>query len=86
MTALLAFTVTLLTLAPPALARADLGEGWYGETTDTVVTLSMFGVILFFPLVILVLSQIQGRLHKREHARLDAAKRSAASTDPRGGW
>jgi hypothetical protein len=86
MTALLAFSVTLLSIAPPALARADLGEGWYGETTDTTITNAMFGVIIFFPAVILLFSLIQWRLDKRKHAKMDAAKRRAASADPRGGW
>ncbi len=86
MTALFAFGVTLLTVAPPALARGGIGEGWFGETNDPVITNAMFGVIAFFPLLIIVLSLIQWRLEKRAHAKLDAAKRVAAGTDPRGGW
>ncbi len=86
MTALLVFTVTLLSVASPALARADLGEGWYGESNDVVITNAMFGVIAFFPVVIILFSVIQSRLDKRKHARMDAAKRAAANTDPRGGW
>ena len=86
MTALLVFTVTLLTVAPAALARADGGEGWYGETNDKVITNAMFLVIAFFPTVILVFSLIQWRLDKRKHAKLDAAKRRAANVDWRGGW
>lgn len=46
----------------------------------------MFGVILFFPVVILILSLIQSRLEKRSHARMADAKRGAASEDPLGGW
>ncbi len=86
MTALLVFSVTFLSIAPAALATAADGEGWYGETTDVVITNAMFGVILFFPAVILLLSLIQWRLEKRKHARMDAVKRRAASADPRGGW
>ncbi len=85
-TALLVLGVTLLYCAPAALARADLGEGWYGETDDKVITNSMFLVILFFPTVILLLSVIQSRLEKRKHARLDDKKRREANADPRGGW
>lgn len=85
-TALLGFSVMLLTLAPAALARADGGQGWYGETDDKVITNAMFGVIAFFPTVILVLSLVQWRLDKRKHARMDAAKRRAGSADWRGGW
>ena len=86
MTALLVFTVTLLTIAPAASARNTGGEGWYGETTDKVVTNAMFITIAFFPTVIVVLSLIQWRLDKRRHARMDAKKRREASADWRGGW
>ena len=85
-TALFVFAVTLLTLAPTALARDTGGEGWYGETTDKAITNSMFIVIAFFPTLILVLSLIQWRLEKRKHARMSAAKRRAANADWRGGW
>ena len=86
MTALMVFTVTLLTFAPAALAAADDGQGWYGETNDKVITNAMFVVIAFFPAVILVLSLVQWRLDKRKHAKMDAAKRRAASAEWRGGW
>jgi preprotein translocase subunit SecG len=86
MAALLVFAVTLLALAPTALARSTGGEGWYGETTDQSVTNVMFITIAFFPVLIIVLSLIQSRLDKRKHARMDAAKRRAANADWRGGW
>jgi heme/copper-type cytochrome/quinol oxidase subunit 2 len=87
-TALTAFTVTLLVSAPAALAdhTPGGGQGWYGETNDKVVTNAMFIVIAFFPTVILVLTLIQWRLDKRKHAKMDAAKRRAANEDWRGGW
>jgi hypothetical protein len=85
-TALIAFGATLLALAPAAYAHAGGGEGWYGETTDQVITNAMFLVIIFFPTVIVVFSLIQWRLDKRKHARMLAAKRRAASADWRGGW
>ena len=78
--------LTLLALAPAALAHAGGGEGWYGPTTDANITSAMFLVIIFFPAVILVFSLIQWRLDRRKHARMDAAKRRAASADWRGGW
>ncbi len=84
--ALTAFSVVLLVLAPSALARQTGGEGFYGQTTDKVITNAMFLVILFFPTVILVFSLIQWRLDKRKHERMDAAKRRAANADWRGGW
>jgi hypothetical protein len=88
MAALLVISVTLLTLAPAALAASESGggQGWYGETNDKVVTNVMFGVIAFFPAVILLFSLIQWRLDKRKHAKMDAAKRRAANVDWRGGW
>jgi hypothetical protein len=82
-------TVALLALAtaPAALAGVSHGgEGWYGETNDTVITNAMFLTIIFFPTVILVLALIQWRLEKRKHARMDAAKARASNADWRGGW
>ena len=86
--ALTAFTVTLLTLAPTALAHIHQtgGQGFYGETTDKVITNAMFLTIIFFPTIIIIFSLIQWRLDKRKHARMDAAKRRAANVDWRGGW
>jgi uncharacterized BrkB/YihY/UPF0761 family membrane protein len=83
---LIVFGVTLLALAPAALAHAGGGEGWYGPTTDQVITNAMYLVIIFFPTVIIVFSLIQWWLDRRKHARWDAAKRRAASADWRGGW
>ncbi len=76
----------LLALAPAASAHAGGGVGWYGETTDQVITNAMFLVIIFFPTVIVVFSLIQWRLDKRKHARMAAAKRRAVGADWRGGW
>jgi hypothetical protein len=86
MIALTLFVGTLLTFAPEAFARADGGQGWYGESTDKDITDVMFITIAFFPLVILILTLIQSRLDKRKHARMDAAKARSASVDWRGGW
>jgi hypothetical protein len=79
-------SVALLALAPTALAAAQDGQGWYGETNDKVITNAMFLVIIFFPTIIVVFSLIQWRLDKRKHAKMDAAKRRAANADWRGGW
>ena len=81
LTALFAFVVALLALAPSALAKAYGGEGWYGETTDRTITYAMYLVIIFFPLTIAVLSLIQWRLDRRKHARMAASRRRAASAD-----
>jgi membrane protease YdiL (CAAX protease family) len=83
---LIAVGTTLLVLAPAALAKNYAGEGWYGETTDRTITYSMYLVIIFFPLIIVLFSLIQWRLDRRKHARLIAARRRAASADWRGGW
>ena len=83
---LTAISVALLVTAPDALARQTGGEGFYGETNDKVITNAMFLTIIFFPVLILVLSLIQWRLEKRKHLKMDAAKRRAANIDWRGGW
>jgi hypothetical protein len=83
--ALLSTTFFVLAAAPVALAKNG-GEGWYGETNDVVITNAMFGVIVFFIVIVTVFSFIQWRLDKRKHARMDAKKRAAANADPRGGW
>jgi peptidoglycan biosynthesis protein MviN/MurJ (putative lipid II flippase) len=85
-TALLIVAIAALAFAAPALATAHSGEGWYGETNDVNITNAMFITIIFFPTVIVLFSLIQGRLEKRKHARMAAAKRRAANADWRGGW
>jgi hypothetical protein len=86
MIALTVFMGTLMAVAPAAFARADGGEGWWGETNDKDITNVMFITIAFFPVLIVVLTLIQWRLDKRKHAKLDAAKRRDANADWRGGW
>ncbi len=86
MISLTVFVGALLTFAPAAFARADGGQGWWGESTDKQITDVMFITIGFFPALVLVLSLIQWRLDKRKHARMDAAKARKASPDWRGGW
>jgi len=86
---ILALTLVALALsAPVALAAEghDGGEGLYGETNDKVVTNAGFLVIIFFPLLILLLSILQWRLDKRKDARKRAAKARRARADLRGGW
>ena len=85
----LLFTVALLVLsAPVALAAEghDGGEGWYGETSDKVVTNAGFIIIAAFPLLIFLLSMLQWRLDKRKDARNRADKARRARADLRGGW
>jgi hypothetical protein len=86
-TALTTVALLMLATAPAAFAGVSHGgEGWYGETTDTVITNAMFLTIIFFPTIIVVFSVIQWRLDKRKHARMDAAKARASNADWRGGW
>ena len=87
-TALTTAALLLLAAAPAALAAgvSHGGEGWYGETNDTVITNAMFITIIFFPTIIVAFSVIQWRLDKRKHARMDAAKARAGNADWRGGW
>jgi hypothetical protein len=75
----------LLLSAPSALAH-DQGQGWYGETTDKVVTNAGFIIIIAFPLIILLLSLLQNRLEKRKDARKRAAKARAVGRQWQGGW
>ena len=87
-TALATVALLVLATAPAALATgvSHGGEGWYGETTDTVIMNAMFLTIIFFPTIIVIFSLIQWRLDKRKHARMDAAKARASNADWRGGW
>jgi hypothetical protein len=89
MRSLLAASLTAITafalLATPALAH-DGGQGLYGETNDKVVTNAGFMLIIFFPLLILLVSIAQGKLDKRKEARKAAHKAQESTGEPRGGW
>lgn len=77
--------VSLLLAAPAALAH-DGGQGLYGETDDKVVTNAGFILIIFFPLFVLFMSLLQGRLDKRKYARQAAQKARESGAQWRGGW
>jgi hypothetical protein len=81
----LSFALLIALLAPAALAH-DGGEGLWGETNDKVVTNVGFILIGAFPLLVLLLSLLQGRLDKRKKARWAAAKGRARRPEWRGGW
>ena len=72
--------------AAPALAGHDQGQGTYGPASDKVVTNVGFILIAGFPLLVLLLSLLQGHLEKRKYRRLAAAKARRARADTRGGW
>ena len=66
---LLAVFATLalwLALAAPAMA-AKGGEGLYGKTDDKVITNFGFGLMIFFTLLVTLLSAAQYLLEKRKH-------------------
>jgi hypothetical protein len=81
-------TAAFFALAAPVAFAGDHdgGEGLYGETDDMVVTLAGFGLIVGFPLLILVLTLTQSALERRKDRRLAAAKARRARADLRGGW
>ena len=70
---------TWLLLAAPALA-GDNGEGLVGETDDKIVTFFSLGLVLFFTVVVILGSLIQGRLEKRKN------ERKATELRKRVGW
>jgi CHASE1-domain containing sensor protein len=57
----------LMAVAGPALAST--GEGLAGRTNDKMITFFCFGVIAFFPLLIITLTIIQTRLENRKEQR-----------------
>ena len=83
---LLALTALLFAVSAPAALAHDGGEGWWGETSDKVVTNAGFIIIAAFPLTIFLLSMLQRTLDKRKDARKRAAKARRARADMRGGW
>ena len=84
--ALPATVVTLLVLAPAALAH-DGGEGWWGETDDKVVTNAGFILIVFFPVFVFLMSMLQGHLEKRKERRKKIHKELSGEQQRwRGGW
>ena len=69
----------LLIAAAPALA-SDNGEGIVGETDDRIITFFCLGVVIFFVIVTIVGSTIQGRLERRKD------ERKATELRKRVGW
>ena len=82
----LLLTGLLLALTAPVALAHDGGEGWYGETSDKVVTNAGFIIIAAFPALIAILSLILWNLDKRKDKRKKAAKARSARADMRGGW
>jgi hypothetical protein len=59
---------TSLLMAAPAFA-ADNGEGIVGETDDKIITFFSLGVVVFFAVLVVLLSWLQGSLEKRKEQR-----------------
>lgn len=64
-----------LLLATPLAMAAD-GEGTYGRTTDLVVTIFAFGVMIFFTVFVIGMSLIQGRLESRKERAREEIERA----------
>lgn len=58
----------VLVVAAPAAFGAT-GVGLAGRTNDQIITFFCFGVIAFFPILVITLSLIQGHLEKRKEQR-----------------
>ena len=54
---------------------ADNGEGLLGELDDRIITIFSLGVVIFFILVVITGSVIQGKLEKRKEAKKAAELR-----------
>ena len=73
----LAVTCVFVLLPAAAAFAHDNGEGLLGETDDRIVTFFSLGVVVFFALVVILLSALQSRLEKRKDAQkaLDLRRR-----------
>jgi hypothetical protein len=65
--ALLSIWALLLVAAPAAMAES--GVGLAGPVNDKVITFFCFGVIIFFTVLVVGLSLLQGKLEKRKERR-----------------
>jgi hypothetical protein len=81
-----ALAVLVALLLPSGAFAMNDGRGSYGATDDKVVTWAGFIVIGFFPVLVFLLSRLQGHLDKRKEARRKAEKAALTSSYLRGGW
>jgi hypothetical protein len=63
-----------------ALLATDNGEGLVGETDDRIITFFALGVVVFFTVLVIVLSALQANLEKRKE------QRKASELRKRVGW
>jgi len=71
---LLAVFLGFLLVAAPGAMAAD-GVGLWGRTDDKVVTFFAFGVMIFFTVMVIGLSLIQGRLEGRKERMREELER-----------
>ena len=62
------------------LFASDNGEGLVGETDDRIITFFSLGVVVFFAVVVVVLSALQAHLERRKD------ERKASELRKRVGW
>jgi hypothetical protein len=67
-------------LAHIAVFASDNGQGIVGETDDKIITFFSLGLVVFFTLVVILGSAIQGALERRKN------ERKAAELRRRVGW
>jgi hypothetical protein len=63
-----------------ALLASDNGEGLVGETDDRIITFFSLGVVVFFAVLVVLLSALQARLERRKD------ERKASELRKRVGW
>jgi hypothetical protein len=67
-------------LSELALFASDNGEGLVGETDDRIITFFSLGVVVFFTVLVVVLSALQASLERRKE------QRKASELRRRVGW
>jgi uncharacterized protein HemY len=67
LTPLGAIAASLLLVAPAH--AGDNGEGVVGETDDKIITFFSLGVVVFFTVLVIVLSALQALLERRKEER-----------------
>jgi len=72
--AVLAGSLAILAVFAPSALAAD-GVGLWGPTDDKVVTYFGFGCLIFFTVLVTVLSLVQGRLENRKERRRQELER-----------
>lgn len=69
--------VPAIVLLSPAAALATHGQGLYGPVDDLVVTNFGMGLVVFFTVLVFLLTGIQSLLERRKEAREERLKPQA---------